>query len=125
MKFYKVVKSDLTSAVMDGTNIGLAVQYKVGEFVHADKDLLKLGYGLFVFDNLRYAINFVSVVPNCSDKIYECQVRGIVKNPNPLKLFRSWEITREQILNGQSKRFESVLPGTVIVKSVKLLKEVK
>jgi hypothetical protein len=69
--YYKITKADMTSVVMDDLNTGLLTQYKLDEFVYANEDLFKLGYGLFVFDNIDDATKHAFA--DHGDRVFEVE----------------------------------------------------
>lgn len=120
--FYKVVKEDLSSLVMDYANNGLVVQYKQGEFVYADPELVKIGFGLFVFDCLEQARKYRLL----DDIIFECEVENILPKRETMGYFT--RITKDEILDNRdnlSAVCKLAMPlNSIMVVGVKLIREV-
>lgn len=119
--YYKITKANMTSSVMDYLNVGLVTQYKLNEFVYANEDLFKLGYGLFVFDNLDDATKHAFA--DRGDRIFEVEILEPL-NYFP-RIFYFGVITAAEILsvNDLHLHEQAVPKGTVIVKAVKLMRE--
>ncbi len=138
MKYYKVVKKNLKSAVVNGIK-ALAIQYKIGEFVEG-----KLGSGIFVFDSLEDAKRFMNELNWNSPRnntlssnyyIYEADTKNLVKT-----VF--WALSLCDLLTDNSCRIIKILKlrknkkkylhlmrgtppkGTKCFKQVKLVKRV-
>ncbi len=119
--YYKITKADMTSVVMDALNTGLLTQYKLDEFVYANEDLFKLGYGLFVFDNIDDATKHAFA--DRGDRVFEVE---ILEPLNHLpRIFDLCHVTATDILNDNERDLlkEDAPEGTVIVKAVKLIRE--
>lgn len=100
--YYKVVNVDNESA----TSHENSVQYTTEKFVSSVP-----GHYLFVFDTLENARKFISNAKN--HKIYECEVQGVVDIKTISQFLASCHLD------------SSKLPiGTVLVTSVKLIKEI-
>lgn len=119
MTFYKVTKNDLTSAIMrEDRNHGLEVQYKLGEFVHADPQLLEKGFGLFVFNNLESALDYCAKDVN---RIFEAEVETVL---DTCVSYYFQNVTKDLILNGKDW-LVNLGSDVAIVSAVKLVKEIK
>lgn len=119
--YYKITKADMTSVVMGALNTGLLTQYKLDEFVYANEDLFKLGYGLFVFDNIDDATKHAFA--DLGDRVFEVE---ILEPLNHLpRIFDLCHVTATDILNNNERDLlkEDAPEGTVIVKAVKLIRE--
>ena len=100
-KYFKIVSSDLSSAVQSYNTI----QYKVGEFVYPEQP----GSCLFVFDSLESAKKAMNTCAWTHKKIFECECHGIVDITTIDKSI--WYPTK-------------TIEGTVFAQAVKLTKEV-
>lgn len=126
MPHYKVLKSDLTSLHMDERyNPGLTVQYKFNEWVYAKPNLVKLNYGLFVFNSLDAALEVY-----CAkfDRIFECEIYNILDR-SKVTAFDTILVkedfftndTYHELLDDNSWRLED---SVEVVEAVKLVKEI-
>ena len=81
---YKVVKVPSTvandgrwrSSVISGVNM---IYYPEGEWAGPSKAVLKLGYGVIVFDNIGDARSWQQGYPTA--RVWHCQTRGRMKLP--------------------------------------------
>ena len=114
--YYKIVRVDLTSCFTLGK---ARVRYILGKYVTALNWLPKVHRVLFVFDSLKLAHDFFSLIPYSSIKreIYECKVRGVKHLPSFLSANALTLGTTSLTLDHQE--FPA---GTVAVKKVKLTK---
>ena len=120
-KYYKVVsrkKAPLESASVQGV---IKVIYRINKWVSAKLIAKRKGYGLFVFDSVRAAKNFVY---KCDWYliIYRCDVRDVHK------MLPSFLSNRHEYFCNDEPPIPSSLlswpPGTVMVDRVKLIEEV-
>lgn len=118
--FYKVVTDDLKSAVMQAES-GLQTQYKVDEWVSADQQALKAGYGLCVFSTLENAKTFAFTNSGGGLKIFECEIKEL---ENPAK-YRHYidSASLDSIINSADNPRVVWPDSTVLVSAVKLTKE--
>lgn len=116
--YYKVTNSKLESVWARGTDLG--IQYKLNEFVYADPDVYKLGYGLCVFNDLTKAQNFACE----DDRIFECEIEDVVHGLLPVRLF-VMDVCKQNVVNFTQPEILHWLSGTVLVRGVKLTKELK
>jgi len=126
--YYKVVTSDLTSAIVH-KNPSLSVQYVIGEYVSAPCWLSLCGYGLMVFDSLNHAKRFTRSrcckysYQNDDLKIFECD---IVQHEKVAEFFLTKEYIRipfKTFYGIWNVAFGMLPLGSVIAQSVKLTKE--
>jgi len=117
-KYYKVVAKALDGSLTSAFSSGKAgVCYKKGEWVGAPPWLARKGYHLFIYDKLRGA---ECLATNTVHYIYECEVRGVYR-----KLPQGLESTSLSRGEFEVSAFEQFPLGTVMVREVKLLREVK
>ena len=76
MSYYKVVTKDLKSIVQHST--AACIEYKIGEYVGANAELLRKGFGLCVFTSYTRAAKFVR---GSGFKIFECKIGYIMDLP--------------------------------------------
>ena len=119
--YYKIVLPDLTSYSVRNN---LKVQYRLNEFVEADSELFKLGYGLAVFADLqtaKYYFTYNSFYGDCL--LFECEVEEVVENL-PKACYVEL-LTKQAILeNSETSSYTAIWPNsTVLVKAVKLTKQ--
>jgi len=116
-KYYKVVSEvngSLGSAVMKDK---AKVEYILGAWVSAPPWLACKEYHLFVYDKL---IGAECLATNTGHYIYNCEVRGVYR-----KLPQCLESTSLSRGEFEVSAFEQFPLWTVMVREVKLLKEVK
>jgi len=110
--YYKVVKKNLTSAVVKGKG---QVKYKVGEWVHAPQWLRGKGYHLCIFDN---PINAMYYAETFGAEIWTCVTKGVKKPP----LFCDLSSLEKGILEITN---DSWIDGTLMAEEVKLIKKIE
>lgn len=119
MPYYKAVSESLGSSTMrPKRNTGLHIQYKLDEFVSADPELLAKGWGLFVFDDKEVAMRHVGMFSN---RVFECEVEGLM--PQRQLIGDILSVTAEELLNSPKDMYFETPEHTILVKSVKLTKE--
>ena len=94
------------------------VKYPIGEWAKAPKWLAKRGYGLFVFDGLKNAREFSKLC--ASPRLWKCEVDGIFDRL-PLSI-SSLGLNSGRVIKLRAKNYPK---GTVMVKKVKLIRQVK
>jgi len=112
---YKCTDSWRNSIVAPGKS---SVYYIVDEWATAPEWLAKAGYGLFVFDTLRNAMEFAMCfyIPI----IWECEIEGIYSELPPA-------ISREGLCKGMASLTDPLFhfpEGTIMVEKVKLIRKV-
>jgi hypothetical protein len=123
--YYKVTTENLKSMI--DNELKLSVQYKIGEFVSSSVPETPL----CVFDNFRCAKRFANNY-GTEYKIFTCEIKTKLKTPwIPFFRFGTNKnlSTLLSKIRGKQKFMDyvwTILPkGTVCVKQVKLLEEVK
>jgi len=112
---YKCTSISRYSIVAPGKS---SVYYIVDEWATAPEWLAKAGYGLFVFNTLRNAMEFAGCfyIPI----IWECEIEGIYSELPPA-------ISREGLCRGMSLLTDPLFcfpEGTIMVEKVKLIRKV-
>jgi len=102
-------------------NTKAETRYVVGEWAKAPAWLAKEGYGLFVFDSLANAKKFIDDIgEGCLQRLWECRVDDKYKVlPNRLS-FAGFEKGCAIQTSGN----DSFPEGTVMVRKVKLIKQI-
>lgn len=121
IKCYKVVRHVLDkgkfSALVSGQ---VQIEYVPGQISYANKDLLSLGYGIFVFQYLHQAREFVDFYSGTSIlEIWECKTEKFMES-YPILLDLNFLYFGIYIEN--FKYYPK--PGTRMVESLKLIKEI-
>lgn len=125
MKYYKVTKDNLVSRCTDANETKRRqIQYKLNEWVDSHP-----GTRIFVFDNLDDARKFAHGYFN--SRIFECVVKGAIKHPGveSVDKIQDFWYTFNILLKKKKKvkitKFELASTPAVLVKSVKLTKEIR
>ena len=126
--YYKVVRKlwsgKLVSSQLRVKNPGCIV-YKIGEWVHAHKRLEALGYGPLVFRNLESAITFANMYKHVhigSQHVFECEISEVYEMKRLIFFNRIRALIKGDLTS--TGCFSLMTPfGSVMVKSVKLIKE--
>jgi hypothetical protein len=114
--YYKITNYELGSWITENKAY---VQYKVWEFVTAPDWLASQGYHLLVFDNIKDAKhNFCHL----NDILWKCEVKDIQEGLPACHYVH--EINNGFLSKSNTKTI--MWPaGTIMVKAVKLIKEIK
>lgn len=128
MLYYKITDENLGSMAIS-RHSNLFVQYKLNEFVYANPEALKYGYGLLVFDSFESLRKFACInVDVLNDRFFECEIDSPMTlahhifDPHGLNL-QSYSENLDFI---NSKSDYSRFPiGSVMAKGVKLLREIE
>lgn len=97
------------------------VQYQIGEWAEAPDWLAKKGYGLFVFDSLKNAMDFLGKLGDPSrSKMWRCEIEGRYEKLPPNLTLDG--INRGVLVPAEFKDFPK---GTVMAKRVKLIRQIK
>lgn len=124
MIYYKVLSyknGNLYSCIAGGN---AQIQYKKDEFVQAPEWLQKINYHLLVFDSKLTAIDFMRNNPGGKTVLYTCEIKNIIKN---LPLCFSFPGLLNKLTNFTTFNYPNLINwpnGTIMVKEVKLIKEV-
>lgn len=118
-RYYKItteIAGEQVSYFVYGTPA--EVKYPVGEWAEAPKWLAKKKYGLFVFDGLKNAREFSKLC--ASPCLWRCEVDGIFDRL-PLSVSMHG-LNAGKVIKLRAKNYPK---GTVMVKRVKLIRQVK
>lgn len=100
--------------------------YKINEWTHADKELIELGYGLFVFNTLENALKYRNVYQwsgNTAVFSAEIEEEDIMNSSIYINVWR--DINTIEEFKEKLSNFDTRPPeGTIIVKKCKLIKEI-
>ena len=127
MKHYKVVTHDLKSVQNFGNVAG--VQYIKDDWAHAHDWLQARGYGLMVFNSRKAVTDFFK---HTSARLFECHVRKI-KHKLPMRGLSCYWTDSYLPITDKATWVTALIArgiltswpkGTVMVKSVKLTREV-
>ena len=90
MKYYKVINNregNLSSAILPPCHEGFT-KYSLEHWIGAPKNLALAGYHLFVFKNQKTARIFLKSLQIGDRRLYQCKVRGVIRNLPPIKTTR-------------------------------------
>jgi len=127
--YYKIVTKDMYSLCIRqifGTMHEAAIQYKENEWVYP-----RIPYTpLFVFKTFDDACKFLEKHNYCSVHIYKVHTKGrFLKIPFTGNIDRLKEIAKRKAQHKRPLRYnwknKEIPPGTIAVKSVKLLEKIK